>query len=116
MRAWARRLGMGSPNTVARPPLGAMRPVSILMVVVLPAPLGPRNPKMLPASTANETPLTASTRFMKKPCRKVFCSCSATTRGGATMARSIADRRGTRKPTEPGARGGTPRALARPAR
>src|SRR4051812_5213589 len=33
----------------------------MLIVVVFPAPLGPRNPKTSPGSTENETPRTAST-------------------------------------------------------
>jgi hypothetical protein len=33
------------PATVALPPEGGMKPVRIRMVVVLPAPLGPRNPR-----------------------------------------------------------------------
>ena len=40
--------------------VGAMSPVSILIVVVLPAPFGPRNPKTSPSSTSKLTPLTAS--------------------------------------------------------
>src|SRR5437879_6018405 len=42
------------------------------MVVVLPAPLGPRNPKTSPSSTENETPFTASMR----PNRRVSPSTS----------------------------------------
>ena len=34
---------------------------SMLIVVVLPAPLGPRKPKTSPGATVNETPRTAST-------------------------------------------------------
>jgi len=41
------------------PSLGFSTLVSILIVVVLPAPLGPRKPKMTPASTANEMWSTA---------------------------------------------------------
>src|SRR5580692_5089978 len=41
------------------PEVGASRPVSILMVVDLPAPLGPRKPKNWPASTRRFTPCTA---------------------------------------------------------
>ncbi len=33
----------------------------ISMVVVLPAPLGPRSPKQMPSGTAKETPSTAVT-------------------------------------------------------
>jgi hypothetical protein len=36
-------------------------PLSILSVVVFPAPFGPRNPINSPASIENDTPLTAST-------------------------------------------------------
>ena len=44
----------------AQPPrVGARTVVSILIVVVFPAPLGPRKPKMTPASTANEMWSTA---------------------------------------------------------
>ena len=35
--------------------------MSILIVVVLPAPFGPSSPNSSPRSTANETPRTAST-------------------------------------------------------
>jgi len=47
------------PATLSRPSLGASTVVSILIVVVLPAPLGPRKPKTMPASTANEMWSTA---------------------------------------------------------
>src|SRR5437763_417526 len=55
---WLRR---SAPATVALPPLGGRRVASILSVVVLPAPLGPRNPKISPALTVRSTPFTAST-------------------------------------------------------
>src|SRR5215469_7522263 len=48
------------------PPVGFRSVVSILMVVVFPAPLGPRKAKISPSSTSNETSLTA----VKEP--KVF--------------------------------------------
>jgi hypothetical protein len=35
--------------------------MSILIVVVLPAPLGPSSPNSSPSPTSNETPRTAST-------------------------------------------------------
>ena len=41
------------------PLVGFSSVVSILMVVVLPAPLGPRKAKISPSSTSNETSLTA---------------------------------------------------------
>src|SRR3990170_2239013 len=62
------------PATSPRPPLGRSRPVSILMVVVLPAPLGPRNPKISPRCTPNVTPSTA----VKVPNRLVSLSTSMT--------------------------------------
>src|SRR5215831_4843852 len=41
------------------PLVGRSSVVSILMVVVFPAPLGPRKAKISPAATSNETSLTA---------------------------------------------------------
>ena len=49
------------PSTRACPLVGSSRVISILIVVVLPAPFGPRRPKSSPCSTANDTPRTAST-------------------------------------------------------
>src|SRR6185312_17562145 len=40
--------------------------ISILIVVVLPAPFGPRRPNSSPRSTANETPRTASTSSARR--------------------------------------------------
>src|SRR5262245_11819005 len=47
------------PSTVASPPLSGSRPVSILMTVVFPLPLGPRKPKISPLATAKLTLFTA---------------------------------------------------------
>src|ERR1700757_2317652 len=60
----ARRTESGSltgswPAIESRPSLGLSTVVSILIVVVLPAPLGPRKPKMTPSGTANEMRSTA---------------------------------------------------------
>src|SRR6266567_305947 len=55
---------MSNPPTVTLPAVGGIKPVSIRMVVDLPAPLGPRNPSTSPRSTENETPSTA--RFVPK--------------------------------------------------
>ena len=44
-----------SPKIVACPAVGRSSPRSVRIVVVLPAPLGPRNPKTSPSSTANVT-------------------------------------------------------------
>src|SRR3954469_15317953 len=48
------------PATVAAPAVGSTRVHSILMVVDLPAPLGPRKPKTSPAATSKSTPSTAT--------------------------------------------------------
>jgi hypothetical protein len=45
----------GSPATVAEPALGASRVPRVRTVVVLPAPLGPRNPNTSPWSTLKDT-------------------------------------------------------------
>ena len=47
------------PFTAMVPEVGCKRVVSILMVVVLPAPFGPRNAKMLPFGTSKEMSFTA---------------------------------------------------------
>ena len=52
---------MSSPNTVIRPALGARRPSSIAIVVVLPAPLAPSSAVVLPRGTTKLKPSTAST-------------------------------------------------------
>ena len=49
------------PLTRAVPDVGSARVQSMLIVVLLPAPLGPRKPKTSPGGTLNETPRTAST-------------------------------------------------------
>src|SRR5258708_17223761 len=60
-----------SPSTEAEPLLSGNRPVSILMTVVFPLPLGPRNPKISPFSTRKLTSLTA----VKVPKRRTrFCA------------------------------------------
>src|SRR5258708_40270724 len=58
------------PWTHAAPALSGKRPVSILMTVVLPLPLGPRNPKISPFSTRKLTSLTA----VNWPNRRTRCS------------------------------------------
>src|SRR5271170_1316123 len=58
------------PRICRRPEEGASRPVSILMVVDFPAPLGPRNLKNWPGATRRLTSCTA----IKSPKRRVRCS------------------------------------------
>ena len=50
-------LRVSSPKTSARPPVGRMNPSSVRMVVVLPAPFGPRKPKTSPGKTSRSTSL-----------------------------------------------------------
>src|SRR6202166_4131173 len=47
------------PPTVARPEVGRSSPQRMRIVVDLPAPLGPRNPKISPRFTSSETRSTA---------------------------------------------------------
>src|SRR5689334_19277277 len=49
------------PPTVAVPAVGLTRLSTILSVVVLPAPFGPRNPVTRPGSTVNDRSSTART-------------------------------------------------------
>src|SRR5712691_6022456 len=53
-----------SPHTETVPELGGIKPVIMRMVVDLPAPLGPRNPRTSPLATSKETASTA--RFCPK--------------------------------------------------
>src|SRR4029079_3321156 len=55
---WRRRL---APAIVASPAVGSISVASIRRVGVVPEPLGPRKPKISPASTWRSTPATAST-------------------------------------------------------
>src|SRR6478752_6772025 len=55
-------LRTSKPATVAVPALGGRKQVSMRMVVVLPAPFGPRNPTIWPFSTENEMRSTAVVR------------------------------------------------------
>src|SRR5690242_10961069 len=50
------------PATVALPAVGGRKHVSTRMVVVFPAPLGPRNPTIWPFSTSKEILSTATVR------------------------------------------------------
>src|SRR3989442_9047121 len=51
---------MSAPATCADPEVGARSVVSILIVVLLPAPFGPRSPKMVDAGTAMVNASTAT--------------------------------------------------------
>src|ERR1051326_5804009 len=80
---------MSNPFTCASPELGGSRVVSILMVVLLPAPFGPSKPNTSPRSTSKLTPLTAvcSPKCLVRPCTSMiavmisyslYCSCIRT--------------------------------------
>src|SRR5438552_13562828 len=56
-------LRMSCPSTSAVPSEGVRTVARIRRVVVLPAPLGPRNPKTSPLGTSKSTPLSASTEL-----------------------------------------------------
>src|SRR5215471_505847 len=57
----------------AEPAVGKTRPISIFRVVVLPAPLGPRKPKISPSSTLRCNGCNARLgRFRQNPTMYVF--------------------------------------------
>jgi len=57
---------MSRPSTVAVPEVGISSVVRILIVVVLPAPLGPSRPKSSPSGTASDRPSSATTSFRRR--------------------------------------------------
>src|SRR6188768_3135147 len=59
-----------NPATVALPDVGTSSPHRMRIVVDLPAPFGPRNPKISPCDTSSDTSSTAT----KVPKRLVRCS------------------------------------------
>src|SRR5712691_220006 len=60
MRRRVPRSPMGSPSSHASPEVGLRRPSSSLTDVVLPAPLGPRKPKISPRGTVIDRPESAT--------------------------------------------------------
>src|SRR6266536_3802960 len=69
-----RAMAFAKPRAMSKPPIrtsprsGRARPTSMRIVVVLPAPFGPRNPKTSPATRSKETSETTSrfpNRFVK---------------------------------------------------
>src|SRR5215469_12872534 len=100
----ARRTSIGSltgswPATLSHPSLGLSTVVSILIVVVLPAPLGPRKPKMTPSGTANEAwstavkPLKRLTRSQASMIAAMIFPPSSRRRGGSRQPGSEVRRR-----------------------
>src|SRR6516225_4640897 len=59
-RTVSRSLTTSCPATLAEPEVGSARVHRILIVVDLPAPFGPRKPKVSPAATSKPMPRTAS--------------------------------------------------------
>src|SRR5947208_7386655 len=68
------------PATVASPEVGSSRPQRILIVVDLPAPFGPRKPKISPRATERDTLSTAT----KSPKRFTKCLISTAFISGCT--------------------------------
>lgn len=60
-RAFLRCVDREAPPTEIVPESGSKTPITILMVVVLPAPLGPKRPTISPGRTQKDTPSTAAT-------------------------------------------------------
>ena len=58
-RAFRDSSTISNPAIEAVPLVGGINPVRIFIVVDLPAPLGPKNPKISPFSTENVRPVTA---------------------------------------------------------
>ncbi len=58
---FAASVSQRSPSTSTSPESGVFRPSQISMVVVLPAPFGPRSPKHSPDRTSRSRPSTATT-------------------------------------------------------
>src|SRR5579864_4913875 len=64
------------PATCAVPTVGGRKQVRTRMVVVFPAPLGPRKPTIWPFSTSNEILSTATVRayrFVRPSTLIIFC-------------------------------------------
>src|SRR5664279_3978395 len=80
-RTWSASVKRSRPRARASPALGASTPQSMRMVVLLPAPLGPRKPKISPFSTSKVSSDTA----VKSPNRRVR---PRTSRTGSAMADS----------------------------
>src|SRR5579864_1349483 len=64
----------GCPNTRADPAVGCTADNNIFTNVVFPAPLGPRNPYVVPRRTCREIPSTARTSRRVQRVRNTFVS------------------------------------------
>src|SRR4029453_9165249 len=104
---------MSWPATDALPLVGAISPHSILIVVVLPAPFGPRKPNICPRVTVSDRLTTAS----MSPNRRVRRSVSRIAGGpfgpgGAAAVTATVRVRGRRAPAGRGGPAGGTRARA----
>src|SRR4051812_24767528 len=108
IRARASALPTGSPKIATEPALGATRPTTHRISVVLPAPFGPRRPRISPSATSSETPARA-TRSPNDFTRD-------STRSGSVMGRRIDLRLERTRPYHRGIDETTPRLGAPPDR
>src|SRR5438067_9952718 len=76
------------PPSTARPDVGRTRPQKIFVVVLFPAPLGPRNPNTSPASMRNVT--SCSARNLPYDLERCSASITALRRGAADAFRRSA--------------------------
>src|ERR1051325_4097489 len=81
-----------SPMTFAEPLLGARSPVRMLMVVDLPAPLGPRNPKNEPSGTSSVSPSSAGRPLNERDSWNVWIACGESAMGPPERARIVGGR------------------------
>src|SRR3712207_5016978 len=79
----------GRPLTSARPDVAGTRPVIIRIVVVLPAPLGPRKPVTVPDSSSNDTSSTTvrSPYFLVRPLTVIISASSTGISGSGENVR-----------------------------
>src|SRR5215218_5290505 len=90
-------LTTSKPSTRAVPEVGISSVISILIVVVLPAPFGPSRPNSSPFSISKLTPRTASISFARRRMVPVWVryvrwrSCASTTAMAETLARGFAE-------------------------
>ena len=73
---------MSWPATTAVPRVAGMNPVRMRIVVVFPAPFGPRKPSTSPFATENERSLTA----VKRPNSLVMPETSITVKSSSSFA------------------------------
>src|SRR6185369_10194107 len=100
----------GRPSMVTRPAVGASSPRIILIVVDLPAPLGPRNPVTCPGRTVNDKSSTAT----RSPYRLVRPTASIMITSPLGHALAVADSAYVDVRQRPGASASAARSNRRP--